>query len=83
MKILLKIVKKLPEKIEDLLKKAENANKEYDDNKIDSFINICINVENSIKNIKEINDSIIKSKNYKNVKIKFNPDNDQLLNKFL
>ena len=74
---------KLPEKIENLLKKAENANKEYDDNKIDVFINICINVENSIKNIKEINDSIIKSRNYKNIKIKFNPDNDEILNKFL
>ena len=74
---------KLPEKIEDLLKKAENANKEYDDNKIDAFINICINIENSIKNIKEINDSIIKSKNYKNEKIKFVPNNDDMLNKFL
>ena len=30
---------KLPEKIKELIKTAENANKEYDDNKIDAFIN--------------------------------------------
>ena len=81
--IIVKNSEKLPEKIKDLIKTAENANKEYDDNKIDAFINICINIENSIKNIKEINDSIIKSKNYKNEKIKFVPNNDDMLNKFL
>ena len=74
---------KLPEKIKELIKTAENANKEYDDNKIDAFINICINVENSIKNIKEINDNIIKCQNFKNKHIKFIPEDDEVINKFL
>ena len=74
---------KLPEKIKDLLKKAENANKEYDDNKIDSFINLCINIENSIKNIKEINDNIIKCKNFKSKLIKFIPDTDKEINSII
>ena len=74
---------KLPEKIKELIKTAENANKEYDDNKIDAFINICINIENSIKNIKEINDDIIKCQNFDNKQIKFIPENEELIKEFL
>ena len=74
---------KLPEKIKELIKTAENANKEYDDNKIDAFINICINIENSIKNIKEINDDIIKCQNFDNKQIKFIPENEELFKEFL
>ena len=74
---------KLPEKIKELIKTAENANKEYDDNKIDAFINICINIENSIKNIKKINDDIIKCQNFDNKQIKFIPENEELIKEFL
>ena len=66
-----------------MIKTAENANKEYDDNKIDAFINICINVENSIKNIKEINDNIIKCQNFDNKQIKIIPDKEEIINEFL
>ena len=74
--------KKLPEKIKTLLEKAEN-NKEEEKNNLGSFINICINIEKNISNIKEINESINKCKNYTKEKIKFIPEEKDIIDKFL
>ena len=52
-------------------------NKEWnDDNKLPGKINDCINIENYIKNIIEINDNIEKN-NSKTINIKFVPENEQ------
>ena len=58
-------------------------NKEWDNNNINSYINDCINLENNIKNINIINDSINKYKKNVNAKIIFSPKEEDLLNKFL
>ena len=59
--------KKLPEKIKTLLEKAENNKEE----------------EKNISNIKEINESINKCKNYTKETIKFIPEEKELIDKFL
>ena len=74
---------KLPDKIKIILENVENINKEYNDNKISLFINNCINIENSIKNIKEINDNIKKCNNSINNKIQFIPKDEEEIHKFL
>jgi hypothetical protein len=80
---ILKDIEILPAKIEDLLSRTEDINKYYNDNKLSFFINICLNVENNIKNIIEINDSIKKCKNTENKKINFFTKNEEEINKFL
>ena len=60
---IIKDYEKLPEKIKILLDKAENINKDEKDNKLSLFINVCINIENNIKNIMEMNENIKKCKN--------------------
>ena len=80
---ILKDSEKLPEKINSLLSKAENINNYYNENKLSLFLNVCINVENNINNIIEINDNI---KNYKIIneqKIDFIPQDEDTINKFL
>ena len=80
-----KIVKdseKLPNKIKDLIEKAENA-KEIKENKLSSFINDCINIEKSIMNIEEINNCIKNCKINNNQKIQFIPDDYKEVKEFL
>ena len=66
-----------------MLSKAEDINKFCNDNKLSLFLNLCINVENNIKNIMEINDSIKKCKNLENKKIYFFPKDEEEINNFL
>ena len=80
---ILKDIEILPAKIEDLLSRTEDINKYYNDNKLSFFLNICLNVENNIKNIMEINDSIKKCKNTENKKINYFPKDEEEINKFL
>ena len=57
---------KLPNKIKISLEKGKLIDKEWDNNnKLNSLINDCINIENNIKNINKINEKIkeCKSKN--------------------
>ena len=48
--------------------------------KLSLFLNTCVNVENNIKNINEIIDSIKKCKNSENKKISFIPEDDETIN---
>lgn len=54
---------KLPDKTKLLLEKAQDINKVYDKNNTSLFINGCINVENNIKTIIELNENIKKCNN--------------------
>ena len=74
---------KLPEKIKNLLHKTQEINIYYKENKLSLFLNICINVENNIKNIHEMNEKIEKFKNSSYQKITFIPEDEEGLNKFL
>jgi len=73
---------KIPSKIKIFKEKGEIIKKDWDDNnKLNNIINDCINIENNIKYIKEINDNIIKCKSEK-VNIKFLPEEDNQINEF-
>ena len=74
---------KLPEKIKQLLEKAESLKKDNNNNNVNYFINVCISVENNIKNIKEINDNIVKCKNTKDKKFQFIPDEQERIDNFI
>jgi len=65
----------LPNKIKISLEKGKIINKEWNnDNKLSSLINDCINIENNIKDINNINEIIKHINIYKNIKIKFIPE---------
>ena len=69
---------KLPNKIKISLKKGKLIDKEWDNNKLNSLINDCINIENDIKTINTINEKIEECKSI-NSEIKFNSDNDETI----
>ena len=69
---------KMPNQIKALLEKGKNLDNEWNnDNKLVEKINDCINIENNIKNIKEIYDNIEKC-NSKKIDIKFIPEDEQI-----
>ena len=78
-----KDVLKLPDKINESIKKYNNIDNEWNnENKLCSIINDCLHIENNIKEINLIKENIDKSKNY--VEIDFFPkEDDDELNKFL
>ena len=73
---------KLPDKIEKSLEKGKIDEKEWDDKKKLKFlINDCICIENEIKDINIINESIKKFNSEKNLEVKFSPG-EEGINKF-
>ena len=76
--------KKLPNKIKISLEKGKKLVKEWNNgNNIILLINNCINIENNIKEINLINESIKKSNNSNNVKIVFLPEENKEINRLL
>ena len=76
---IIKESEKLPNKIKLSLEKGKLINNEWNDNnKLNSIINDCINIENNIKNINLINLNINKIKLNNNIKFKFTPENEDL-----
>ena len=74
---------KLPNKIKYSLEKCRNLDKEdYNENEISILINECLNIENNIKDIKNVNENIKKCNNANNLEILFSPEEDGV-NKFL
>ena len=77
-----KIIKdseKLPNKIKVSLEKGKSIEKEWnDENKLNSLINDCINIENNIKDIYTINENIKNFNSNKYINFKFNPEEDEL-----
>ena len=69
---LIKDSEKLPNKIKISLEKGKSLDKDWNDNELNYFINDCIEIENNIKEINIINESIKKYNSNKNKEIKFN-----------
>ena len=68
----------MPNQIKALLEKGKNLDNEWNnDDKLVEKINDCINIENNIKNIKEIYDNIEKC-NSKKIDIEFIPEDEQI-----
>ena len=63
----------LPNKIKISLEKIKNIDKKEENNKLNFLINDCINIENTIKEINNINENIKKYNNSINSKIIFLP----------
>jgi len=74
---------KLPNTVKKSLEKAKLSDDDWNNNnKLSSLINDCINIENSIKTIKYINDNIKNSQKFNNIKIIFTPKDDSI-NEFI
>ena len=51
---------KLPNKINNSLTKGKLINEHWNENKLNSLINDCLNIERNIENINKINESVKK-----------------------
>ena len=77
-------VEKLPNKIKISLERGKILEKEWnDENKLCSYINTCIDIENNIKNACDVNDILKKFTNENKDKIDFFPNEEKELNKLL
>ena len=75
-------IEKMPNKIKSSLERGKILEKDWKENNINSLINDCLNIENSIKEIGEINKDIKKC--LSNEKIKINIDiNDNEINNLI
>ena len=79
---IIKECEKLPNKTKFYLDKGRMIEKEWNNNKLSSLINDCINIENNIKEINIIKEKIQKCNSNKKIKIKFNQKEDEI-NKFI
>jgi len=77
---IIKKSEKLPNKIKISLEKGKIIDKEWNDdnNKLNSLINDCINIENNIIDINSINESIKKLKLNNNKKIRLIPEENEI-----
>ena len=76
---------KLPSEIKKSLEIGKELDKEWDNNnnnKLISYINDCIIIENNVKKIKVLEENIKKNKSI-NVKLNFIPDKTDEINKFI
>ena len=73
---------KIPNKIKISLEKGKLINEEWNDNNLNSLINDCIDIENNIKKINEMNEIINKNNLNKNIKIDFSL-NEEEINEYL
>ena len=78
---IIKDCENLPKKINSSIEESEILTKDYNDDKLCLFINNCLNIENNIKKINHIKESIEKSKESMEIEIKFNDENlNEVLN---
>ena len=82
-----KIIKeseKLPNKIKLSLEKGKKINKEWNEKeKINLYLNDCINIENNIEEINFINEKIEKYNSNNDIKISFVPEENREIENFL
>ena len=72
---IIKESEKLPNKVKKSLENGKLIDKDWNDNnKLNRLINDCINIENNIKDIYDISESIEKCNTNKNIRIFFNPN---------
>ena len=69
---------KLPNKIKTSLEKGKSIDKEWNDNNLNALINDCIDIENNIKKINEMDEIINKNKLNENTKIDFSLSEDEI-----
>ena len=79
---ILKEYEKLPNKIKALLEEGKRINEKLKNNNLNLFINNCIYIENNINNIFTINEKIKNFSVKNNIKINFEPEEDNI-NKIL
>ena len=80
---IIKECEKLPNKINEMLDKGKIVDNDWNnENKLNSLINNCINIENNIKKIDTINENVKKYNNLNNIKINFYPENESDINDF-
>ena len=78
---IMKTITNIPNKIKISLDKGKQIDSFWsDDKKLISLINDCLNIENNIKDINLINESIGKINKSKNIEIKFYPELDAINN---
>ena len=78
---IIKRSEKLPNKIKNSLNKGKLINENWNENKLNSLINDCLNIENNIDIINKVNENIKKYSSI-NISVKFYPKEDGI-NKFL
>ena len=71
----------MPKFVKNSLEKGKGINGLWNDNKLNSYINDCINIEENINEIKKTNDTLQKSSS-KNINIKFVYKEDEINNIF-
>ena len=69
---------KLPKNIKVSLDKGKQIDKEWDNDNLASYINDCINIENNIKSINIIKESINNYKTNNKISIGFTPDEESI-----
>ena len=67
----------LPNKIKTFLEKCRNINNEWNDDKLISLVNDCINIENTVKDIKALNNKVKRYSSI-NYKIDFLPKKGEI-----
>ena len=72
----------LPQKVKESLDIAKSINLKWDENKLNEYLNTCINIENNVKDIYYTYENIKNVKSKEIINIKFTPRDDSL-NKFL
>ena len=73
-------IEKMPNKIKSSLERGKILEKEWKENNINSLINDCLNIENSIKEIGEINKDIKKCHSNEKIKININVNENEINN---
>ena len=74
---IIKESEKLPNKIKISLEKGKLIDINWKENKLNSLINDCLNIENNIENINKINKSLNKCNSF-NFNIKFYPEENEI-----
>ena len=77
---LIKNSENLPNEIRIYMEKGRSIDKEWneEDNKLRSLINECINIENIICNISQLNQNLKKAELYNDLEIKFSPEDNEM-----
>ncbi len=78
---LIKKGEKLPDKVKESLKIGKELNKKWNNDELINIIYHCINIENNIKDINLINESIQKSNSHTKQKMTFTSNEDEIINK--
>ena len=75
---IIKVSEKLPNKIQKSLKAIKINEEEWNNNKLNNYVNNCINIEKDIDYIKEINENIRKFSLNKDLEIQFTLKDDEI-----